>query len=114
MTPPPESRRRKSEQDDDWDFSRAAQMAARCLRLGSGLLPEDVVGQLATPLRIDEVGSERRQLAECVTRELAHARGRKIEHLADLVIALALTQNELDDRPLVRRELVEGGHRRHS
>ena len=85
-------------------------MPARGLRLGAGLLPEHVVRQLAAPLRIHELSRVRREFGQRVARQLAHAGGRKIEHLADLVIAAALAQDDLDDRPLVRSQLVKGGH----
>ena len=85
-------------------------MTACGLRFGSCLLPEDVVGQLAAPLRIHELGRERRQLAERIARQLTHAGRRRVEHLPDLVVAAALAQDQFDDRALVSGELVEGRH----
>jgi hypothetical protein len=43
-------------------------------------------------------------------RELAHARLGQVQHVGELVVGLPLAQYELDDRPLLRRKLVERGH----
>jgi 1,4-dihydroxy-2-naphthoyl-CoA hydrolase len=86
-------------------------MAASGLGLGTGLLAEHVVTQLAPPLRVDELGGERSQFGQRLARELAYAGRRKVEHLADLLVAAVLAQNDLDDRPLVRSQLVKRGHR---
>jgi 1,4-dihydroxy-2-naphthoyl-CoA hydrolase len=86
-------------------------VSAGGLRLWPRLLPEHVIGELAAPCRIDELGRERRKLSQRLTRELAHAGVRKIEHLADLLIAPVLSQDDLDDRPLVLSQLVKRGHR---
>src|SRR4051794_7420482 len=89
----------------------ALQVAASRLRLRSCLLPKDVIGKLAAPLGVDELGRVRSESGQRLTRQLAHAGGRKIEHLPDLLVALVLPQDDLDDRPLVGRELVKRGHR---
>ena len=85
-------------------------MAARGGRLGAGLLAEHVVGELAAPVLLDPAHADRGELDERVAGELAHARLGDAEHVGELVVVLALLEHELDDRPLLVGELVEGGH----
>ena len=88
----------------------AAQVAARRGQLGTGLLAEHVVGELAAPVLLDPARADRGQLHEGVARAFAHPRLGDAEHLGQLVVALALLEHELDDRPLLVGELIEGGH----
>ena len=76
-------------------------MPARSGRLGAVLLAEDVVGQLAAPVLLDPAGAERREVNEGVAGALAHARLGHVEHLGELLVALALLQDELDDGALL-------------
>jgi hypothetical protein len=85
-------------------------MAARGRDLRPRLLAEHVVGQLAAPVLLDAAGADRGQLDERVAGTLANARLGDAEHVGELVVALALLQDELEDGPLLVRELVEGGH----
>ena len=85
-------------------------MALRRGRLGPGLLPEHVVGELAAPVLLDAAHAHRRQLDERVAGELAHPPLGQFSMSDELVVGLPLAENELDDRPLLGRELVEGGH----
>ena len=50
------------------------------------------------------------EVDEGVARELAHAGLREAEHVGQLVVALPLLEDQLDDRPLLVRQLVESGH----
>ena len=79
-------------------------------RLRAGLLAEHVVGQLAAPVLLDPAHAHRGELDQRVARELPHARLGHVEHLGELVVGLPLAEHELDDRPLLRRKLVERGH----
>ena len=88
----------------------AAQVAARCRQLGAGLLAEHVVGELAAPILLDPAHADRRELDERVAGALPHARLGDAEHVRELVVALALLQDELDDRPLLVGKLIESGH----
>ena len=83
-------------------------LRGRCL--GTRLLPEHVVGELAAPVLLDRAHAHGRKLDERIARELAHARLGHTEHLGELRVGLALLQDELDDRPLLGGELVKGGH----
>ena len=85
-------------------------MAAGGGHLGAGLLAEHVVGELAAPVLLDPAHADRRQLDERVAGALAHARLGDAEHVRELVVALALLEHELDDRPLLVRQLIESGH----
>ena len=85
-------------------------MAARGGGLGAGLLSEHVVGELAAPVLLDRRGAHRGELHQRVARQLAHPRLGHAEHVGQLFVALALPEHELDDRPLLGGELVEGGH----
>ena len=85
-------------------------MALRGGRLGPGLLAEHVVGELAAPVLLDPADGHGRQLDERVARQLAHPPLGQIQHVGQLAVRLSLTQDELDDRPLLGRELLEGGH----
>ena len=85
-------------------------MAARGGRLGARLLAEHVVGELAAPVLLDAARADRGELDERVAGPLAHARLGHAEHVRELVVALALLEDELDDRPLLVRELIESGH----
>ncbi len=69
--------------------------------LGTGLLAEHVVGQLPAPVLLDAAGAQRRKIDERVARQLAHAALGQVEHAGELVVALALLDNELDDRALL-------------
>ena len=75
-------------------------MAARGGRLGAGLLPQHIVGELAAPVLLDAARADRRQLDQGVAGELAHAPFGHAEHVGQLVVALALLEHELDDRAL--------------
>ena len=86
-------------------------MAAGGRGLGAGLLAEHVVGELAAPLLVHAAGGDGSELHEGVARQLAHARFGHAEPLGELRVALPALQHELDDRPLLGGELVEGGHR---
>src|SRR6266516_4574540 len=70
-------------------------------------LPPARVRELAREA-LDELGRERRQFAKRLTRQLANAGRRKVEHLTNLLVAPPLPQDDLDDRSLVLRELVKG------
>ena len=85
-------------------------MALRGGGLGSGLLAEHVVGELAAPVLLHAAHAHGRQLHERVARQLAHARLRHAEHVRELGVGLPLLKDELDDRPLLGRQLIERGH----
>jgi hypothetical protein len=85
-------------------------MALRRRRLRARLLAEDVVRQLTAPVLLHAPGAHGSELDQRVARELAHARLGHPEHARELLVALPLLENELYDRPLLRRELVERGH----
>ena len=78
--------------------------------LGAGLLAEHVVGELAAPVLLDAAHADRRQLHERVAGALANALLGNAQHVRELVVALALLEHELDDRPLLVRQLIESGH----
>ena len=86
-------------------------MASRGLRFGTGLLAKDLVGHLTAPLRVHELSRGGRQLAQRFACQFAYAGGRKIEHLPDLLVALVLPKDDLDDRALIGSQLVKRGHR---
>ena len=85
-------------------------MALRGGGLRPGLLAEHVVGELAAPVLLDPAHAHGRQLDERVARQLADPPLGQVQHVGQLAVRLSLTQDELDDRPLLGRELLEGGH----
>jgi hypothetical protein len=85
-------------------------MAARGSGLRPGLLAEQVVGHLAAPVVLHPAGGGRREVGEGVARQVAHAGRAHAERLGQVLVGLPALQHELDDRPLVGRELVEGRH----
>ena len=80
--------------------------------LRARLLAEHVVRELPAPVLLDAPGAHRRQVHEGPARELAHPLLGQAEHAGQVVVALLLLQHELDDRPLLRRKLIESGHGR--
>ena len=90
----------------------AAQVPLRGRRLGAGLLAEDVIGELAAPVGVDLGGGDRGQRHKSRAGELTNTILGKAEELGQVVVALASLKEELDDRPLVLGELIEGRHAR--
>ena len=87
------------------------------MTLGGGglrarLLAEHVVRELAAPVLLDSAGAHGGQVHEGAARELAHPLLGQAEHVGQVVVALLLLQDELDDRPLLRGKLIESGHGR--
>src|SRR5918999_935217 len=89
---------------------RAAQVAPRGCGLGPGLLAQDVVGELAAPVLLHAARRDGGEVDQGIAGELAHTGLRQTEHVGQLAVALPLPQDQLDDRPLLVRELVEGRH----
>ena len=69
--------------------------------LGTGLLAQDVVGQLAAPVLLDSARADRGEIHQRVAGHLPHAGLGHAEHVGELLVALTLLQHELDDRPLL-------------
>lgn len=80
-------------------------------RLGAGLLAEDVVGDLAAPVRVHAGGGGGRELAERLAGKLAHTRRRHPQHARQLIVGLSAPHNELENGSLLSRKLVESGHK---
>ena len=79
--------------------------------LGPCLLAEHVVGDLPSPVGVHAGGGGRGEVAERIARQFADARGGHAEHSRQLVVGLSAPDDELEDRPLLGRKLVESGHK---
>lgn len=90
---------------------RLLQVVARAASLLGALLAHEVVGHLAAPVDVHAGRRPRRELGERVARELAHPRLRYLEHFGERLVRAAALHDQLDDRPLLRWKLIEGGHR---
>jgi hypothetical protein len=80
--------------------------------LAARLLAEHVVGDLAAAVGLDPVGAGGRERDQRVARKLAHPGARDVEHVRELVVRAPAREHEVDDRPLLRGQLVQGRHLR--
>src|SRR5205807_8510375 len=90
-------------------------LAAPQVRAGGGvlrtrLLSQDVIGDLRAAVRVDPLGRERREVGQRLARELPDSRRGDAEGVGERVVASPAPDDELDNRLLFGRKLIEGRH----
>ena len=89
---------------------RAFEERARRRALALVLLTEQVVADLVAPVLAEIVGVLGTQRGQRVVRARLDGGAFDLQHVGDLSVALALLEQELEDRALIGWELVEAGH----